>query len=247
MKDSRATLISPRLVIGLAIMVLGTLFLLDNMNVIGFGETFRFWPLAPIAVGLTLLVQPSGSTNRAFGGFLVGVGVWVLLNDFDIIGVSLSDAWPVLLIGVGGWFVWRSFSGEDEPFAGPHSPDQPRNGERVSGADTLSALAFVGHVERTSVSQNFQGGDLTAIMGGCTIDLSGADIGEGGAVVDAFAFWGGIEIVVPEDWVVTNKVLPLLGGSEDKSRAIPGASKQLLVRGTAIMGGVKIANQRDDS
>ncbi len=246
MNDNRAALISPRLVLGLAIMVLGTLFLLDNMNVVDFDEAFRFWPLVPIAVGLTMLLQPRGSGNRAFGGFLVVVGVWVLLDDFDIIGVSLSDAWPLLLIGFGGWIVWRAFSGDDEPFVGPHSPDQPRTDARASAADTLSALAFVGHVEKTSVSKNFQGADLTAIMGGCTIDLSGADIGSGGAVVDAFAFWGGIEIVVPEDWVVTNKVLPLLGGSEDKSRAIAGASKQLLVRGTAIMGGITIVNQRGD-
>lgn len=199
MSDNRAALISPRLVLGLAIMVLGTLFLLDNMNVVDFDEAFRFW------------------------------------------------FWPLLLIGGGGWIVWRAFRGEDEPFVGPHSADHPGNDARASGADTLSALAFVGHVEKTSASKNFQGADLTAIMGGCTIDLSGADTGTGGAVVDAFAFWGSIEIIVPEDWVVTNKVLPLLGGSEDKSRAIAGASKQLLVRGTAIMGGVSIANHRGDS
>ncbi len=247
MNNSRASLISPRLVLGLAIMVLGTLSLLDNMNVVDFDDAFRFWSLAPIAVGLTMLLQPSGSTNRGFGGLLVVVGVWILLHDFDIIGVSLSDAWPVLLIGFGGWIVWRAFTGEDEPFVGPHSPDPSSNDPRATAADTLSAFAFVGHVEKTSVSKNFQGADLTAIMGACTIDLRGADPGRGGAVVDAFAFWGGIEVVVPEDWVVTNKVLPLLGGSEDKSRAIPGASKQLLVRGTAIMGGVTIANQRDDS
>ena len=246
MNDNRAALISPRLVVGLAIMVLGTLFLLDNMNVVEFDQASRFWPLAPIAVGLTMLLQPRGSTHRAFGGFLVVVGIWVLLDDFDIIGVSLSDAWPLLLIGFGGWIVWRAFSGDDEPFVGPHSPDQPRADARASAADTLSALAFVSHVEKSSVSKNFQGADLTAIMGGCTIDLSGADTVPGGAVVDAFAFWGGIEIVVPEDWVVTNKVLPLLGGSEDKSRAIAGASKQLLVRGTAIMGGITIVNQRGD-
>ena len=41
MNDSRASLISPRLVLGLAIMVLGTLFLLDNMNVVDFDDALR--------------------------------------------------------------------------------------------------------------------------------------------------------------------------------------------------------------
>jgi hypothetical protein len=71
-------------------------------------------------------------------------------------------------------------------------------------------------------------------------------VGADGAVIDAFAFWGGIKILVPEGWVVTNKVLPLLGGTDDRSRAVEGAGKQLLVRGSAIMGGVEIANEDDD-
>ena len=96
------------------------------------------------------------------------------------------------------------------------------------------------------MSQAFEGADLTAIMGGCTIDLRGADIGAEPAVIDAFAFWGGIEILVPEGWVVTNKVLPLLGGASDTTRPAAGASKQLLVRGTSMMAGVQIGNEPSD-
>ena len=39
-----------------------------------------------------------------------------------------------------------------------------------------------------------------------------------------FAFWGGIEIKVPEDWTVVTRVMPLMGGVEDKTRAPPGAA-----------------------
>jgi len=90
------------------------------------------------------------------------------------------------------------------------------------------------------------GADVTAIMGGCTIDLRGADIGTEPAVIDAFAFWGGIEILVPEGWAVTNKVLPLLGSAADKTRPMPGASRQLLVRGTSMMAGVEISHENSE-
>ena len=246
MDARRGRLITPRLVLGVGLILLGAAFWLDELRIVDIDDVIRFWPLVPVAFGLTLALQSGGSGNRSFGVFLVVAGVWAMLYDFDIIAFSFWEVWPVALIACGGWIVWRAMSGADEPFLGPRSPDLPAGDPRVAGADVISAFAFVGHVEKTSASQSFRGADLTAIMGGCTIDLRGADIGAEGAVIDAFSFWGGIKILVPEQWVVTNKVLPLLGGSEDSSRAIAGATRQLLVRGSAIMGGVEIANHDDD-
>ena len=58
-----------------------------------------------------------------------------------------------------------------------------------------------------------------------------------------FAMWGGIEMRVPEDWTVSRRVTPLLGGVEDKTRPPQGASAhRLMLRGFAIMGGVEIKN-----
>jgi hypothetical protein len=98
-------------------------------------------------------------------------------------------------------------------------------------------------VSRGSNAAEFRGADLTAIMGGCEIDLRQASVAPGQeAVVDVFAFWGGIEMRVPEDWTVVSRVTPLMGGIEDQTRPSPTASKRLQVRGFAIMGGISIKN-----
>jgi hypothetical protein len=76
------------------------------------------------------------------------------------------------------------------------------------------------------------------------VDLRDARIESGEAVIDTFAFWGGIEIIVPEDWQVACKGLPLMGGFEDKTRGAPDAKQRLIVKGLAIMGGVEIKNRR---
>ena len=70
-----------------------------------------------------------------------------------------------------------------------------------------------------------------------------ASLPEGGeAIIDTFAFWGGIEIKVPEDWEVVNYGSAFLGAFENKTRPLPGASRRLIVTGTAIMGGVEVKN-----
>jgi hypothetical protein len=61
-----------------------------------------------------------------------------------------------------------------------------------------------------------------------------------------FALWGGIEITVPPEWTVDVKGLPLLGGFDNKARSsvreAGGPGQVLVVRGTALMGGVEIKN-----
>jgi len=110
----------------------------------------------------------------------------------------------------------------------------------------------MGGAARRSNSQAFEGADLTAIMGGCDIDLRDASIAPNtDAIIDVFAFWGGIDLKVPEDWVVVNRVIPLMGGVDDKTRTpiVPSApQKRLIVRGIVIMGGIGIRNRtrRDD-
>ena len=88
----------------------------------------------------------------------------------------------------------------------------------------------------------FRGGELTAFMGGCDIDLRQAAI-HGEAVIDVFAMWGGIDIRVPDDWRVIGRVTPIMGGFEDKTRPPRGAAAHtLVIRGFVLMGGVEVKN-----
>ena len=102
--------------------------------------------------------------------------------------------------------------------------------------------ARTSRLSRGSNSPAFRGGDLTAVMGGCEIDLRQAEI-NGDAAIDVFAVWGGIEIRVPENWSVAFRVTPILGGVEDKTRPSLGASAhRLTIRGVVVMGAVEVKN-----
>ena len=100
-----------------------------------------------------------------------------------------------------------------------------------------------GGVERKNSSQDFKGGELTVIMGGCELDLRNASMKAGEAVIDVFTFWGGIDIRVPEDWTVSIEGMPLMGGCEDQTRHEKTESrKHLVIKGYIIMGGLEIGH-----
>jgi predicted membrane protein len=113
----------------------------------------------------------------------------------------------------------------------------------VDANASISAMAVLGAVTRGNNSTAFRGGELTAVLGGCEIDLRHAAI-NGEAVIEIFALWGGIDIRVPEDWTVVSAVVPVLGGVEDKTRPPQeGASRhRLVLRGFVVMAGVEIKN-----
>src|SRR5262245_32340600 len=221
--------IAPQLVMGVVIVVIGLLFTLENLGYVDTEEYLRFWPVALIVVGLLQLWQ-RGGCRLLSGTIFTFAGVWLLLQGMGIVTVSLWSLWPMLLVFAGASMVWRGMygGGSDRAIGDSHS--------------TVSAMAVLSGVNRGNSSKTFRGGDLTAVLGGCQIDLRQAAI-EGEAVIDVFAMWGGIEIKVPENWSVSGRVTPILGGYEDKSRPPRDATTQrLVVRGMVIMGGVEIKN-----
>ena len=221
--------LTPQLVLGLLIAVVGVLFTLDNMGIIEAEAYFRYWPVGLIAIGLVKLWQAGrGECGGVGGALFVGAGVLLLLDSLDMVRISLHQLWPMLLVFFGASLVWRGVRGT--------------RALSTDASSTISGIAILGGVKRGNNSRAFKGGDLTAIMGGCEIDLRQAAI-DGEAAIEVFAMWGGIEIRVPDDWTVISRVVPLLGGVEDKTHPPQGTTAhRLVLRGFAIMGGIEVKN-----
>jgi predicted membrane protein len=225
---------TPQMLFGLMVIVAGLLMTLDNLGVLHAEDYVRYWPAGLIAVGMLKLWHSREGSGGGFGGFLFTVaGTWLLLEQAAVVRLSFWDMWPTLLVFVGGFLVWQGLSG-------PRVREVPDG--RVHTNATISAMAVLGAVSRGNNSPAFRGGELTAVMGGCEIDLRHAAI-DGEAVIEIFAWWGGIDIRVPEDWTVVSTVVPIMGGVDDKTRPPQGASRhRLVLRGFVVMAGVEVKN-----
>ena len=218
-------------VLGLMLIVVGVLFTLDNLEIIDAQNYLQYWPIGLVAIGgLKLYHAARGGQGWVGGLFFVAIGAWMLIERIAYVRIDAREIMPLFIVFLGGYMVWRGFGGK-------------RNARSSDGHSRFSALAIMGGVSRRSNAQAFQGADLTAIMGGCEIDLRQASIEPGTeAVIDVLAIWGGVEVKVPADWTVVVRAIPIMGGVEDKTHSPATADKRLVLRGLLLMGGAGVKN-----
>jgi predicted membrane protein len=226
--------ITPRLVLGALVVLYGSLLLLDNLRILDADRLLDYWPAILIAIGVTVFVRARGLPGHVAALAWIAGGTLLLLDSLHILSVDIGELWPAALVLFGGYLIWQSMTGGGARPAAAAAPSD--------GTASISTLAFMSGLNRKSNSPDFRGGEVTAIMGGCELDLTQASIASGEAVLDTFVWWGGIDIRVPEDWTVVGKVFPLMGGFEDKTRPPKTADKRFVIRGLVVMGGIEIKN-----
>ena len=220
-----------RLIFGLVILWLGVLFLLQELTNFDADIILRWWPMALIAYGLMRLTGTLTRQHITQGAIFTLIGLWMLMRSLGIMPFGVGDLWPVILIAVGALMVSGGMRSRS-PAAAPGD-----------GTNTVSAFAFWSGVDRRVVTTDFQGGDLTAIMGGHDIDLRPAKMSGPSATIDLFVMMGGVDLRVPEDWAVVCEAVPFMGAVEDRSRPPAGEVKgRLILKGLVMMGGVEVKN-----
>ena len=221
-----------RVLVGLIVLTLGVLWTLDNLGMLDASRIIRWWPLVALGWGLIRLLG-IGVRRRVFrGAFWTIIGGVSLLNTLDVTRVTVFDLWPVFLLVIGASLVLRGWRGTSWI-----------SGSSEAGT-RLNATAIMAGMERKVVSQEFRGGDVTAVLGGLSVDFRSARLAESPTVVDVFAMWGGIDLVVPEGWRVVGEVTPILGAFQDTTTPpTDPAAPTLVVRGEAVMGGIEVMHE----
>lgn len=222
---------SGRLVFGAIVLTLGLLWTAENLGLLDADSVLRYWPALLVVFGLLRVTGTFGNRHVVSGVLFMVAGGWMLARELGYIQVSLFRLWPMFMIVMGFSLVWRSMRGE------PAAEDAQRD-------SFPRPFAIMGGVTRAIESQDLTSIEASAVMGGVELDLRGAKARGREVVVEAFAWWGGIELIVPDDWRVVSEVIPVMGGVDDQSRlGVAEPVTTLLVRGMVIMAGIEIRNK----
>ena len=231
------------LVLGSIVLLLGLLFLLENLGLFYGARLWQFWPVLIIGVGIARIFDPRPWQKKFWGVVLTAAGFVLLAYSLGYLPWGLGRMlWPFLLICLGAAILLRSF-GSRHRSAGAHSfiDDTSTISDNV-----LEEEVVFGGIHRKINSQDFRGGTATAVFGGVEIDLREAGTTKDEIQIEADTAFGGVEIIVPASWDVTVRGAGVLGGYEDKTHPAPATEgvkrPRLFVRGSAVLGGVTVRN-----
>lgn len=245
---------------GSLIVVIGALLLLDNFG-LNLPSWLWHWSNILILIGLFIGFKHNFKNSAWFILVLIG-SVFTFKEAFGH-EISFSRViFPALLVIIGLFILfkpktsfhqkakWRKFN-EPEQFAtytevDPNESASSSTADKKKGNsnDYLDSVNVFGGSHQTIYSKNFKGGEITAVFGGCDVNLTQADF-EGEIVIDVTAIFGGAKIIIPPGWEVKSEVTAIFGGLDDKRSIQPitdTKNRLLIIKGLAMFGGVDIRN-----
>lgn len=231
---------------GLLLIVLGVFWVLQNTNVIDF-RIRVWWPLILIVIGLLHLYHHRRIFDFA-SWLLIGLGVIFLLTSNDIIDKhEIWKYWPILLVILGFSIVFNRGKVFPPRCCGKIDlkKGEVKEGDesRASNDDRIDESTIFGSISKRVTTKSFKGGSISVVFGAAEIDLRSAQLAEEGAVLDISTIFGGVEIRIPESWMVQTRSSAVLGGVDVKySNTEVNIGKRLVINASAVFGGVEIKN-----
>lgn len=220
------------IILGLLLVTLGVIFGLNALNLTNIDIFFDGWwtlfIIVPCALGLFQEREKTGNLI----GLAIGVALLLACQGLLDFGMLLKLIFPAVLVIAGLAIILKNLLGDKAArrFIEEHKGDSG-SGEYCS---TFSGqkLHFNG--------EHFRGAKLSAIFGGIDLNLNGAIIDQD-VVVDATAIFGGIDIVVPQNYMVKICSNSIFGGvSEEHPHATSDGSITIYINGSCVFGGVSV-------
>jgi predicted membrane protein len=223
------------IVFGAIVVAIGCLLLLDNLGIVRFHDVWQYWPVLLVAYGVSRIVDARTPSGYVWGGVIALIGAFLLLDTLDIIVFNFAVVWPLILIAFGISVLVRALE-----------RNQILPGAGLSASPVVGSTAIFSESKSGSDTQDFHGGEATAVFGAARFDLRNASMTVDEARIEVNVVFGEVEVRVPETWSVINRAGVVFAGVNDKTihpKPDPNVkTPRLVITGAVIFGGITLRN-----
>lgn len=234
---------STAVTMGIILVIIGCVVVLSNIGIIPYAlrHFIISWQMLLVAFGIIGLIKG----NKTAGTMFLLIGLFFLLPKISILWPSITvfghnftrNFWPLLIILCGIGLIVTSK--RDSNFKFSAEVEGSKNEETKDGYINYNFL-FSG-TEQVFLEPVFKGGNIKATFGGATLDFRRTSLPENvPAVLNIDATFGGVTIIVPDNWCVELRHNSLFGGFTDNryNHPVPSNSNQkLIINAKCTFGG----------
>ncbi len=234
-------------IFGFFLLSAGVVLILGNTGFIDknlFDYIFS-WQSLLIVFGIITL--SGGIRDHWFGSMImITIGSLFLLDEIYEFQTGVANMiWPAILIIIGIGVMVKIFlpkriiTGSKDDYKGTFK-------EEISSDDYINVSRVFSGANIFIKSENFKGGKASFVFGGGEFDLRGAKLAEGINILKIECVFGGVKIILPDNWDVSLETSGVFGGFSDERRHMQieniDRTRKLIIKGEAVFGGGEILN-----
>ena len=220
-----------RILWGIVLVVIGVIWGLNRTGVTDINIFFDgWWTLFIIVPSAISLVNPKNN-GKVSSVICLVIGIFLLLGSLDVFDFDIL--WEILLPAI------VVIIGLSLIFGNRVKTDVKEKIDNADFSNTEVITATFGEQNINKAGEKFEKANLNAIFGAVKLDLRDAKL-EKETIIGAWAIFGGIEILAPEDCIVKVKATPVFGGVSNERKNNEDAKKTIYIEAYAIFGGLDI-------
>jgi len=221
-------------------IAVGMIFLGKNTDVISdyLFDILISWQMALVILGLYSI------SHKAYlwGSFVAGIGLFFMMPLIIMAEGKewIRDYWSLILVLVGLLMLINLFLPKHKKCHKNY--DFMSKDYKIENGFVFSNNSFSG-AKHVVMDEVFKGAEIFNHFGGTILDLRRTNLQQGDTYIDIDSKCGGIEIFLPENWLVLVELNSVLSGVVDDRHYHSGSideSRRLILRGKISLSGINL-------
>ena len=214
--------------------IVGAIFIIINQ--LGYYSNLKLLPLVLTIFIVAIFIKSIIHIN--FFGILFSIATIIIIYNNEL-GLESITPWPVLITALLGSIGLSIIFGSHK-FINYNTDEHFDKVVNDKDNDVIEFQVSFGSAIKYVNSEDFKSANLKSSFGALKVYFDNSKIKDEEATINLDVSFSGVELYLPKEWKIINKVNSSLGSLEEKNRHSNTTNKTIILTGNVHLGGVEI-------